>query len=66
MSADATTEPTDLDGIVCRRDPRLKPQTGHMPAMESEYTDMLCAAKCRARPEYKPVKKNAKGNYGMR
>jgi hypothetical protein len=47
------------------RDPRLKPQTGFMPAMESEYTDALCAAKCRARSEYKPIRKNAKGNFGM-
>lgn len=57
-------EITDLDGIVCRRDARLKPQTGYMPAAESEFTDMLCAAKCRARSEYKPVRKNAKGNFG--
>jgi hypothetical protein len=59
------TEPTDLDGIVCRRDSRLKPQTSYYPAMESEFTDVLCAAKCRARAEFAPVKKNAKGNYGM-
>ena len=49
---------------VSQRDPRLKPQTGFMPAMESEYTDALCAAKCKARPEIKAIKKNAKGNYG--
>jgi hypothetical protein len=59
-----TTEPTDIDGIVCRRDSRLKPQVGVMPSPESEYCDMLCAAKCRARTEYKAVKKNASGNYG--
>jgi hypothetical protein len=58
-------EVTDLDGIPCRRDPRLKPQTSHLPAMESEYTDLLCAAKCRARAAYKQIRKNAKGNYGM-
>lgn len=46
------------------RDVRLKPQTGHMPAMESEFTDLLCAAKCAARPQYGPVRKNATGNYG--
>ena len=61
---DETTVPVDLDGIVCRRDSRLKPQVGVMPASESEYCDMLCAAKCRARTEYTPVKKNASGNYG--
>jgi hypothetical protein len=58
------TEPTDLDGIVCRRDSRLKPQTAFMPAAESEFTDLLCAAKCRARADYAPIKKNASGNYG--
>ena len=61
---DETTVPVDLDGIVCRRDSRLKPQVGVMPASESEYCDMLCAAKCRARSAYSTIRKNAKGNYG--
>lgn len=46
------------------RDSRLSPQTAFYPAMESEFTDLLCAAKCKARPDYKPVRKNAKGNFG--
>jgi hypothetical protein len=64
--ADANaTEPTDLDGIPCRRlDSRLKPQTAYHPAAESEFTDLLCSAKCKARPEIKAIKKNAKGNFG--
>lgn len=64
----ADQEVLDIDGVPVRpiaRDPRLKPQTGYLPASESEFTDLLTAAKCKARPEYTPIKKNAKGNYGM-
>ena len=57
-----TEEPVAVER--CVRDVRLKPQTGFMPAMESEYIDALCAAKCRAHPEIKAIRKNAKGNYG--
>jgi len=46
------------------RDVRLRPQTTVMPASESEFTDLLCAAKCKARVEYKAVRKNASGNFG--
>jgi hypothetical protein len=46
------------------RDARLKPQTGHLPAFQSEYIDLLTAAMCKARPEIKAIKKNAKGNFG--
>jgi hypothetical protein len=45
----ADQEVLDLDGVPVRpiaRDPRLKPQTGYLPASESEFTDLLTAAKC--------------------
>jgi hypothetical protein len=64
----ADPEVLDLDGIPVRpiiRDQRLKPQHGFLPAAESEFTDLLTAAKCAARPEYKQIRKNAKGNFGM-
>jgi hypothetical protein len=61
--SDQKEEPTCV--TPCQRDGRLKPQTSFMPASESEYTDRLAEAKCKARLEYKPIKKNAKGNYGM-
>jgi hypothetical protein len=67
----ADQEVLDIDGVPVRpiiahhRDPRLKPQVGFLPAAESEFTDLLTAAKCKARPEYTPIKKNAKGNFGM-
>jgi hypothetical protein len=59
----ADKEVLDLDGIPVR-DSRLKPQTSHVLAAESEFTDLLCAAKCRAKPEIKAIRKNAKGNFG--
>jgi hypothetical protein len=59
-----SVEVTDLDGIEVRRDARLKPQTSYLPAMQSEYTDLLTAAKCKARPEFNAIRKNAKGNFG--
>jgi hypothetical protein len=61
--SDQKEEPTCVN--PCQRDPRLKPQTSFMPAMESEYTDKLAEAKCKARAEYQPIRKNAKGAYGM-
>jgi hypothetical protein len=57
-------EPTDLDGIVCRRDPRLKPQTNFIPQPQSEYIDMLTSAMARAKPEIKAIVKRAKSNFG--
>jgi hypothetical protein len=46
------------------RDARLKPQTAFLPALSSEYTDLLTQALCKAKPEIKAIKKNAKGNFG--
>jgi hypothetical protein len=63
----ADQEVLDIDGVPVRpivRDPRLKGQTSMLPAAESEFTDLLCAAKCKARPEIKKSHKNAKGNFG--
>jgi hypothetical protein len=49
---------------ACPRDTRLKPQTSIWPAMESEYTDLITAAMCRARVEYGEVRKTGKSNFG--
>jgi hypothetical protein len=46
------------------RDTRLKPQTGLWPAMESEYTDQITIAFCKARVNYGPVVKTGKSNFG--
>jgi hypothetical protein len=46
------------------RDTRLKPQTSLWPAMESEYTDQIAVAFCKARVEYGPVLKTGKSNFG--
>jgi hypothetical protein len=60
----ADKEVLDLDGIPVR-DSRLKPQTSHWPAMQSEYTDKLAAALAAARSKYAELKKTAKSNFGM-
>jgi len=46
------------------RDTRLTAQKTMWPASESEFTDMICAAMCRAKLKYGAVKKDAKSNYG--
>lgn len=63
MTKQPETKP-DIAASARQLDARLSPQTSHLPAAESEFTDLLCAAKCSARIEYQPVKKNASGNYG--
>jgi hypothetical protein len=60
----APPAPAPGDILAHARDARLQPQTSHLPAAQSEFTDLLTAAMCRARPKFKAIKKNAKGNFG--
>ena len=56
------TEPTCV--TPCQRDARLKAQTNFIPQPQSEFTDSLTAAMCRARPKIKAIHKRAKSNFG--
>ena len=55
-------EPTCVN--PCHRDGRLKAQTNFIPQPQSEYTDALTAAMCKARPKIKAIHKRAKSNFG--
>lgn len=56
--------PTPAPVINHMRDNRLKPQSSVWPSMESEFTDQIALAFCKARSEYNPVLKTGKSNFG--
>lgn len=66
MTPEKITPPAPAPAPVIHhlRDTRLKPQSTMYPAMESEFTDQITMAFCKARVKYKPVLKTGKSNFG--